>query len=77
MSRYRTWVNDKVPRYVLPASSSSANLAALSTANTSRSSFEGGDRGGRVSTSHFSFSLGPFIGKCHVRHTSGSLMTRR
>ncbi|GAA6009286.1 hypothetical protein JCM11491_004257 [Sporobolomyces phaffii] len=44
LSRYRTWVNDKVPRYVLPASSSSANLAAMSTGNTSRSSFDG-DRG--------------------------------
>ncbi|GAA5906257.1 uncharacterized protein JCM6883_005490 [Sporobolomyces salmoneus] len=44
LSRYKTWMNDKVPRYVLPASSSSANLAAMSTANTSRSSFDG-DRG--------------------------------
>ncbi|GAA5926369.1 hypothetical protein JCM1841_006995 [Sporobolomyces salmonicolor] len=45
ISRYRTWVNEKVPRYVLPASSSSANLSAMAVgAPPSRSSFDG-DRG--------------------------------
>ncbi|GAA5885926.1 hypothetical protein JCM5296_007033 [Sporobolomyces johnsonii] len=45
ISRYRTWVNEKVPRYVLPASSSSANLSAMASgAPASRSSFDG-DRG--------------------------------
>ncbi|TKA51088.1 hypothetical protein B0A53_05874 [Rhodotorula sp. CCFEE 5036] len=28
LSRYRTWLNDKVPRYVLPTSASSVNLPA-------------------------------------------------
>ncbi|KWU42557.1 COG complex component [Rhodotorula sp. JG-1b] len=28
LSRYRTWLNDKVPRYVLPTSASSVNLSA-------------------------------------------------
>ncbi|GAA5967676.1 hypothetical protein JCM8115_006895 [Rhodotorula mucilaginosa] len=28
LSRYRTWLNDKVPRYVLPTSASSANISA-------------------------------------------------
>ncbi|GAA5853661.1 hypothetical protein JCM5353_001396 [Sporobolomyces roseus] len=41
VSRYKTWVNEKVPRYVLPASSSSANLSAMGNANSSRSSFDG------------------------------------
>lgn len=39
LSRYRTWLNDKVPRYVLPSSGSSVNLAADGDR----------DRGGRVS----------------------------
>ncbi|GAA5933962.1 COG2 family protein [Sporobolomyces koalae] len=49
LSRYRTWINEKVPRYVLPASISSANLASMSTANQSRSSSDG-DRGRLTST---------------------------
>ncbi|GAA5842321.1 hypothetical protein JCM11251_003984 [Rhodosporidiobolus azoricus] len=43
LSRYRTWLNDKVPKYVLPSSASSANLSAMTagTNPSSRSSFEG------------------------------------
>ncbi|GAA6002082.1 hypothetical protein JCM10207_003064 [Rhodosporidiobolus poonsookiae] len=43
LSRYRTWLNDKVPKYVLPSSASSANLsaAAAGTGPSSRSSFDG------------------------------------
>ncbi|GAA6061648.1 hypothetical protein JCM10212_002525 [Sporobolomyces blumeae] len=44
VSRYKTWINDKVPRYVLPSSSSSANLSAMSANNGSRASFDS-DRG--------------------------------
>ncbi|BGP14663.1 hypothetical protein JCM10213_001627 [Rhodosporidiobolus nylandii] len=42
LSRYRTWINDKVPKYVLPSSASSANLSATVAGNPpSRSSFDG------------------------------------
>ncbi|BGP46800.1 hypothetical protein JCM10450v2_002648 [Rhodotorula kratochvilovae] len=42
ISRYRTWLNDNVPRYVLPSSPSNANLSALAAGNpSSRSSFDG------------------------------------
>ncbi|GAA5969864.1 hypothetical protein JCM11641_008068 [Rhodosporidiobolus odoratus] len=42
ISRYRTWLNDQVPKYVFPASTSSANLSALSAGQpSSRSSFDG------------------------------------
>ncbi|GAA6050782.1 hypothetical protein JCM3770_001642 [Rhodotorula araucariae] len=41
VSRYRTWLNDNVPRYVLPSSSSNANLSALAGNQPSRSSFDG------------------------------------
>ncbi|GAA6031739.1 hypothetical protein JCM8097_001962 [Rhodosporidiobolus ruineniae] len=44
LSRYRTWLNDQVPKYVLPASASSANLAGLAAPASgaqSRSSFDG------------------------------------
>ncbi|BGP23394.1 hypothetical protein JCM10295v2_002290 [Rhodotorula toruloides] len=42
VSRYRTWLNDRVPRYVLPTSASSANLAAAAPGSpASRASFDG------------------------------------
>ncbi|GAA5872300.1 hypothetical protein JCM8547_004805 [Rhodosporidiobolus lusitaniae] len=37
LSRYRTWLNDQVPRYVLPSSSSTAALSSLSTSASASS----------------------------------------
>ncbi|GAA6002288.1 COG2 family protein [Rhodotorula paludigena] len=44
LSRYRTWLNDNVPRYVLPSSSSNANLSALAAGNPPSRSSADGDR---------------------------------
>ncbi|ORY89153.1 oligomeric golgi complex component, COG2-domain-containing protein [Leucosporidium creatinivorum] len=43
LSRYRTWINNMVPKYVLPSSASNANLSALSAggAPSTRTSFDG------------------------------------
>ncbi|GAA5884786.1 hypothetical protein JCM6882_005394 [Rhodosporidiobolus microsporus] len=59
LSRYRTWLNDKVPKYVLPASASSANLSALAAGPnpSSRGSFDG-DRS-RLSASASASSTRP------------------
>ncbi|KAI5481066.1 component of oligomeric golgi complex 2 [Pseudohyphozyma bogoriensis] len=52
ISRYRTWLNSVLPKYVLPSSASSANLSALAAGGPSstRASFDGG-RGDRLSAS--------------------------
>ncbi len=43
VSRYRTWLNATVPKYVLPSNGSSANLSAMAAGGgSSRTSFEGG-----------------------------------
>jgi len=43
VSRYRTWLNAMVPKYVVPSNGSSANLSALAAGGgSSRTSFEGG-----------------------------------
>ena len=43
VSRYRTWLNAMVPKYVMPSNGSSANLSAMAAGGgSSRTSFEGG-----------------------------------